>query len=120
MAALDYGVPRTTLQDRCSGRVIHGTRPGPRSYLTDGEEKELHDYIVTVGEIGYGKTRKQIKDIAEKVAIEKGVRKRFQMGGSEGSKTDIPTYHFVKETPHVERDYQRLIIKKKSTRTLSC
>lgn len=31
---------------------------------------------MTVGEIGYGKTRKQIKDIAEKVAREKGVHKR--------------------------------------------
>ena len=28
-AADQYGVPRTTLKDRLSGRVIQGTNPGP-------------------------------------------------------------------------------------------
>ena len=29
-----HGVPRSTLKDRLSGRVIHGTKSGPKSYLT--------------------------------------------------------------------------------------
>ena len=33
-AADIHGVPRTTLNDRLSGRVEHGTYPGPKSYLT--------------------------------------------------------------------------------------
>ena len=45
-------------------------------YLSKQEQDELCDFLMTVGEIGYGKTRKQIKDIAEKVACEKGVLKR--------------------------------------------
>ena len=72
-AALEHGVPRTTLQDRHLGKVIHGTKPGPQSYLTTCEEAELGEFIQVVGEIGYGKTRKQIKNIAESVAREKGV-----------------------------------------------
>ena len=40
-AALDYGVPRTTLKDRLSGRVEHGRKPGPTPYLNTVEEKEL-------------------------------------------------------------------------------
>ena len=40
-AALNHGVPRTTLQDRHLGRVIHGTKPGPKSYLTAFEEADL-------------------------------------------------------------------------------
>jgi len=39
-AAEDYKVPRTTLQDRIAGRVIHGTKPGPLSYLN--KEKNLN------------------------------------------------------------------------------
>ena len=35
------------------------------------EELELTDYMVTIGQLGFGKTRKQIKGIAKKVAIEK-------------------------------------------------
>ena len=27
-AALEYGVPKTTLKDRISGRVVHGKKPG--------------------------------------------------------------------------------------------
>ena len=39
-AALECGVPRTTLKGRVSRRVKHGTNPGPVSYLTTEEEKE--------------------------------------------------------------------------------
>ena len=40
-AAREYNVPRMTLQDRISGRVIHGKNPGPQPYLNQAEEKEL-------------------------------------------------------------------------------
>ena len=33
-----YGVPRSTLKDCLSGRVVHGTNPGPKPYLTRDEE----------------------------------------------------------------------------------
>ena len=33
-AAIEHGVPRTSLKDRLSGRVIHGTNIGPKPYLT--------------------------------------------------------------------------------------
>ena len=32
-AAVEHGVPRITLNDRISGRVKHGTKPGPVPYL---------------------------------------------------------------------------------------
>ena len=40
-AAEQHGVPLTTLRDRISGRVIHGTKAGPKPYLNQEEEKEL-------------------------------------------------------------------------------
>ena len=36
-----YGVPRTTLKDRLSGRVEHGTKPEPKAYLNQEEEESL-------------------------------------------------------------------------------
>ena len=39
-AAKEHGVPRRTLIDRISGRVVHGTNPGPKSFLSAVEEKE--------------------------------------------------------------------------------
>ena len=72
-AALMYKIPRQTLYDRVSGRVKHGTLPGPKPYLSKREESELAEFIVSVAEKGYGKTRQQIKGIAENCAHEKGV-----------------------------------------------
>lgn len=72
-AAKDHGIPPTTLKDRLSGRVINGTKPGRVSYLGSDEEKELESYLTKANEVGYGKTRREVKAIAEKVAAEKGV-----------------------------------------------
>ena len=59
-ATLEHNVPRTTLQDRHLGRVEHGNKPGPRSYLSKNEEKELVDFIEFVSSVGCGRTRSQV------------------------------------------------------------
>ena len=74
-AADAHGVPRSTLKDRLNGRVTHGTKPGPRPYLDSREESELVDYLFNAAKTGFGKTRQQIKCIAENVAKEKGILK---------------------------------------------
>ena len=74
-AARQHGVPPSTLKDRLSGRVLHGSKPGPHPYLKPSEESELSDYLITAAKVGYGKTRRQIKGIAESVAKEKGILK---------------------------------------------
>ena len=55
-AADTYGVPRSTLKDRLCGRVVHGTKPGPRPYLDAKEEGELVEYVFGAAKLGYGKT----------------------------------------------------------------
>ena len=59
-AATEFGVPRTTLKDRVSGRVTHGSQPGRKPYLTNAEEKELHEYLIVCASIGYPKTRDDV------------------------------------------------------------
>ena len=75
-AAREHCVPRQTLRDRVSGRVIHGTKPGPKPYLSSVEETELAHFLVDVAKAGYGKSRSQIKGIAERVAADKAVLKQ--------------------------------------------
>ena len=70
-AIVKYGVPRQTLRDRLSGRVIHGTNPGPRPYLTK-EEEELHmDHLILTAKLGYGNTRRQVMDLVERYINDK-------------------------------------------------
>ena len=72
-AAREHGVPVTTLKNRLSGRVVHGTNPGPVPYLSSMEEEELVEYLSDANKVGYGKTRRQVKVITQRVATEKGV-----------------------------------------------
>ena len=43
-AALEHGIPKTTLKDRISRKVKHGTNPGPSSFLNKEEENELASF----------------------------------------------------------------------------
>ena len=70
-AAREYGVPRTTLQDRILGKVVHGKKPGPKRYLNEAEEKKLSEFLVETAAVGYGKSRAEIMAIAEKTIKKK-------------------------------------------------
>lgn len=65
-AANLHGVPRSTLKDRIAGRVIHGTKPGPKPYLSSTEETELAEFLVDAAKIGYGRTRRDVKCLVER------------------------------------------------------
>lgn len=51
-AALNLGVPKPTLGDRLSGRILPGATSGPRAYLTTEKEEK---YILHCAAIGYSK-----------------------------------------------------------------
>ena len=40
-----YNIPRSTLHDHVSGKVLLGTNSGPQKYLSDVEENELGDFL---------------------------------------------------------------------------
>ena len=72
-AAEEYGVPRSTLSDRASGKVQAGAKSGPRKYLNTTEEVELANFLSGCSSIGYSRTRKQIIDIVQEVVNKKGI-----------------------------------------------
>ena len=67
--------PRSTLKDRLNGRVKHGTNPGPKPYLT-AKEAELMSHLFQAADLGFGKTRHDVKCIVETYAQQKDVLKR--------------------------------------------
>ncbi len=78
-AASLHGVPKTTLKDRLSGRVAHGTVSGPARYLQADKERALADHLLEAATVGYGKTRRQVKGIVENVAREKNLPRRSRV-----------------------------------------
>ena len=71
-AAMEYGVPKSTLGDRVSGRVTHGTVSGPPKYLSEQEEEELVRFILGCVSVGYPKTRKEILSLVQ-TQVEKSI-----------------------------------------------
>ena len=55
-AALQHGVPKSTLGDRISGRVKPGSTSGPPTYLSTVEENELVTFLCRCACVGYAKS----------------------------------------------------------------
>ena len=81
-AALECGLPATTLKDRVAGRVAPDSKMGQKPYLTEDEEKELVKFVTDCAIMGYGKTRRDVMKIVEKHMANKGreIRKGLSNG----------------------------------------
>lgn len=77
-AAEEFGVPRSTLKDRISGKVVHGARSGPSPYLSSVEEDELAKFLLTCTDIGLPKTKMEVIGLVKKAVTKKrGKNSRF-------------------------------------------
>lgn len=72
-AAREHGVPKTSLYNRITGKVVHGVKPGPKCYLTTEEETQLAEFAIETAAVGCGKSRAELMAIAEKAAKKKDV-----------------------------------------------
>ena len=72
-AAEEYGIPCSTLHDYYSGKVLPGSRSGPKPYLDSLEESELANFLVDSSLIGYSRTPKQIIEMVQHVVDKKGL-----------------------------------------------
>jgi len=52
-----FNTLKSTLVDRITGRVVHGTKSGPETMLTPENEEQLAAYLIDVSKQGYGKSR---------------------------------------------------------------
>lgn len=71
-AAEQYGIPKSTLSDRITGRVKFGAHSGPERYLSDDEERELVSFICQSARMGYAKTKKEVLSIVEQTSLQRG------------------------------------------------
>ena len=79
-AAELHGVPKSTLGDRITGRVLPGKKSGPEPYLNEKEEAELVTFLLRLSSIGYGRTRKDVLVLVEQVLQAKGQTKKVSQG----------------------------------------
>ena len=69
-AALEYGVPKSTLHDHVSGKVMPGAVGGAPRYL-DKEEEELVRWLEGCAEVGCAKNVKEVRAIVGAIVAKK-------------------------------------------------
>ena len=72
-------VPKTTVYDHISRKVMHGNNPGPKPYLLNEEEKNLVCTSKQCSKIGCGKTRWDVVAIVHNTVSDKGVLQTSQV-----------------------------------------
>ena len=90
-AAEEFGVPKSTVHDRVSGRIPFGCTSGPERYLTDQEESELVNFLSGCASVGYAKSRHQVLALVEQVMREKGKTVSLSAGWWQSFKKRHPT-----------------------------
>ena len=70
-AALQYNVPKSTLHDRVTGKVLPGAVGGAPRYLDDDEEEELVRWLVGCAEIGYAKSIREVRAVVGAIVSKK-------------------------------------------------
>ena len=65
--AEEYKVPRSTLADRVSGKVLLGAKGGKKRYLEDEEEDELVRFLIKCANIGYPRSRSEVVAIVQRI-----------------------------------------------------
>ena len=70
-AALQFDVPKSTLHDRLTGKVVSGGQSGPMKYLSDEEEDELEEFLVGCASLGFARSRQQVIELVQEVVTRK-------------------------------------------------
>ena len=71
-AALEWGIPRTTLQHRLQGRESRKEAFIGQQRLSPAQEKHLTQWILTQGDLGLPPTYAQIKQFTQRILAVKG------------------------------------------------
>jgi len=82
-----FGVPKSTLGDRISGRVLPGASCGPKGYLTPEEEEELVNFLLHCAAMGYPKSRHEVLALVKRI-LENGLMLLLQVDGGSHSVAD--------------------------------
>ena len=89
-AASEYNIPKSTLGDRVSGKILPGAKAGRKPYLTPNEEDELVKFLLNYAAIGYGRSRKEVIALVEGILETRGLDGSLTCGWWDGFKARHP------------------------------
>ncbi|XP_060602824.1 uncharacterized protein LOC132755901 [Ruditapes philippinarum] len=107
-----YGVPKTTLIDRLSGKVhVDCVTTGAPTLFAQEQEALLARHIKTMAEVGYGYSRQETINLASDFAVSLGLRDRNH------PLTDRWLYQFIRRWPELNIKKPRSLDMARARRT---
>ena len=76
----EHGVPRSTLQDKASGKRSVDANTGSHCRLLRDEESRLADFVCGCASIGYAKSRKEVLAIVQQIINSRGAKTEVTKG----------------------------------------
>ena len=70
----EHGVPRSTLQDKASGKRSVNAKTGSHCRLLNDEESRLVDFVCGCASIVYAKSRKEVLVIVQRIINSRGAK----------------------------------------------
>ncbi|XP_070574338.1 uncharacterized protein [Ptychodera flava] len=107
-AAAKWGVKKSTLGDRITGRVALGRRSGPPPILTADEEDMITNWTVSMAERGFTVTKTQLRYTVKKILDKDGRQNPLKHKSPPNLPGDKWYRHFLERNPKA-----RLAISKK-------
>ncbi|CAK1579754.1 unnamed protein product [Parnassius mnemosyne] len=75
----NYGIPRTTVQDRISGRSSDSIKTrGPDPILTSEVEKKIVDWLIDIAKCGFPIKKFELLDTVQKIIKDSGMQTPFK------------------------------------------
>ena len=93
-AAEVYCIPKSTLHDQISGKVVQGASSGPEPYLNVTEETKLIQFLTKCASVEFSRSKKQIFDIVD-ILESKGKNVKCLMVGDSHLGTYIQTLYYA-------------------------
>ena len=114
-AAEVYCIPKSTLHDRISGKVVQGASGGPEPYLNVTEEIELIQFLTKCASMGFARSKKQIFDIVDGVLESKGKNVKVSNGWWQSFRNRHPnivlrTSRMLEQFPAVQKSLITILI----------
>jgi len=69
-AAAQYGIPKSTLSMKLSGKTPPNRKMGPSSFLTVEEENKIKSWVLNNAKLGFPLRTDDVKDSVQKVIID--------------------------------------------------
>lgn len=70
IAAAQYGIPKSTLSMKISGKSPPNRKMGPSSFLTVEEENKIKSWILNSAKLGFPLRTDDVRDSVQKVIID--------------------------------------------------